>query len=69
GSGLRIPAKRRFRKWKIKREILEGEIVKEEEVVRLVHAHVRFVGMVMEKGYEEAYRKWSRVFDKYKNIQ
>ena len=54
---------------KIKREILEGEIVKEEEVVRLVHAHVRFVEMIMEKGYEGAYRKWSRVFDNCKNIQ
>ncbi|MHC1610741.1 MAG: hypothetical protein ACXQTW_03930 [Candidatus Methanospirareceae archaeon] len=54
---------------KIKREILEGETVKEEEVVRLVHAHLRFVGMVMEKGYEEAYGEWSKVFDEYKNIQ
>jgi len=54
---------------KIKREILEGEVVKEEEVENLVGDHVRFVEMIMEKGYERAYRMWSRVFDKYKNIQ
>jgi hypothetical protein len=54
---------------KIKREILVGEVVKEEEVVGLVRDHVRFVEMIMEKGYEGAYRMWSRVFDVYKNIQ
>jgi len=45
--------------------------VKEEEVRELVGDHLRFVGMIMEKGYEGAYRKWSRVFDKckYKILQ
>ncbi|MHC1623015.1 MAG: hypothetical protein ACXQTR_00295 [Candidatus Methanospirareceae archaeon] len=52
---------------KIKHEIMEGEVVKAEEVVVLVEDHVRFVEMIMEKGYEGAYRKWSRVFDKCKN--
>jgi hypothetical protein len=54
---------------KIKREILAGEIVKEEEVVGLVGDHLRFVEMVIEKGYEGAYKIWSRFFDKCKNNQ
>ena len=53
---------------KIKHEIMEGEEVKEEEVRELVGDHLRFVGMIMEKGYEGAYRMWSRTFDKYKNM-
>ncbi len=53
---------------KIKREIMEGEVVKEEEVRELVGDHLRLVEMIMEKGYEEAYRMWQRVFDKYKNL-
>jgi hypothetical protein len=47
---------------KIKREIMEGEVVKEGEVVGLVGDHWRFVEMIIEKGYEGAYRMWSRVF-------
>ena len=43
-----------------------GEVVKEEEVKCLVGDHLRFVEMLIEKGYEGAYRMWSRVFDKYK---
>ena len=54
---------------KIKREILAGEVVKEEEVAGLIGDHVRFVDLIMEKGYEGAYRMCSRVFDECKNIQ
>jgi hypothetical protein len=56
-------------KEKIKREILEGEVVKEEEIVGLVGEHLRFVEMIMEKGYEETHRMCSRGFNnKYKSI-
>ncbi len=43
---------------KIKREIMTGEVVNAEEVKGLVGDHLRFVEMIMEKGYEEAYRMW-----------
>ena len=44
---------------KIKREILCGEYVEEEEVRALVEEHLKFVEMIIEMGYEAAYKSWS----------
>ncbi|MCW3141509.1 MAG: hypothetical protein N2V72_04920 [Methanophagales archaeon] len=44
---------------KIKCEILGGDVVTEDEVIGLVRDHVRFVEMIIEKGYERAYWMWS----------
>ena len=47
---------------KIKMEMLKGEVVREEEVERLVEDHLRFVDLILERGYDEAYKTWSRIF-------
>jgi len=44
---------------RIKREILYGEYVDEEEVRALVEEHLNFVDMIIELGYEAAYKSWS----------
>ncbi|MHC1635017.1 MAG: hypothetical protein ACXQTS_00090 [Candidatus Methanospirareceae archaeon] len=44
---------------KIRAEVLYGKKVKEEEVKRLVKEHLNFVDMIIERGYEEAYRLWN----------
>lgn len=46
---------------KLKRELLLGECVPDEEVERLVKEHVRFVDLILELGYDEAYKTWSRM--------
>ncbi len=44
---------------RIKREILYGEYVEDEEVRALVEEHLNFVEMIIERGYEAAYKSWS----------
>jgi len=45
---------------KVEREVLYNEPLEDEEVIRLVKEHVRFVDMVVKSGYEEACRIWAR---------
>ncbi len=44
---------------KIKREILYGEVVSDEEIKSFIESHLRFVDMIIEMGYEEAYKTWA----------
>lgn len=43
---------------KVKEEVLGGREVGEEEVEGLVREHLRFVDLVVERGYERAYELW-----------
>ncbi len=43
---------------KVRRWILHGEEVSEDEVKDLVHRHLEFTEMVLMSGLEEAYRRW-----------
>ncbi|HDM36922.1 MAG TPA: hypothetical protein ENG09_06760 [Candidatus Syntrophoarchaeum butanivorans] len=42
----------------IREEVLEGKMVPDETVRRLVEYHLRFTDLILEKGREEAYRMW-----------
>jgi len=47
---------------KLKREILGEAEISDDEVEHLVKEHVRFVDMIIERGYDRAYRLWTRLF-------
>ena len=47
---------------KLKREILGEVEISDEEVEHLVKEHVRFVDMIIEQGYDQAYRIWAGLF-------
>ena len=44
---------------KLKSEILGEAEISDEEVEHLVKEHVRFVDMIIEWGYDRAYRLWA----------
>lgn len=45
---------------RVREEMLGGRKLGEEEVRELVSEHLRFVDLVVEKGYERAYEAWKR---------
>lgn len=46
---------------RVREEMFGGRKLEEEEVRELVREHLRFVDLVLEKGYERAYELWKRL--------